>query len=329
MTRVSVIIPVYNVEKYLEKCLGSLINQSLTDIEFICINDGSTDNSLEILNRYAAKDKRFTVISQENRGQGVARNKGLEVAKGEYIGFVDPDDRVEENMFESLYVKAKDFNLDLIECNYTDYFEDSRPPARWQTRLKTNKIFNWHNNKAYLFTHPIATWNKLFRTELIRENNIKFSNGKCGEDHCFTIPARLLAKRVMLCDEYLYNYLTRENTDTRNLSINNFDIVYFIKSVKDLLIQQNVYQDVKKEFAKYESLYLSLHYKRTPEEKQSEFINYIKTYLSDSEYKLFTKRLTTKHSHFMENLFSIKNDYSNGQKVKVITLFGNNFRRAL
>ena len=329
MTRVSVIIPVYNVEKYLEKCLESLKNQSLTDIEFICINDGSTDNSLAILNRYAAKDKRFTVISQENQGQGIARNKGLELARGEYIGFVDPDDWVEENMLESLYAKAKDFNLDLIECNYTDYFEDSRPPAMWHTRLKTNKIFNWHNNKAYLFTHPIATWNKLFKTELLQKNNIKFSNGKCGEDHNFTIPARLFAQRVMLCDEYLYNYLTRDNTDTRNVSINNFNIIYFIKSIKDLLIQQNVYQDVKKEFAKYESLYLSLHYKRTPIEKQKEFAEYIKTYLSDSEYKIFTKRLTAKHSHLMENVFSIKNEYTNGQKVKVITLFGNNFRRAL
>lgn len=329
MTRVSVIIPVYNVEKYLEKCLESLKNQSLTDIEFICINDGSTDNSLAILNRYAAKDKRFTVISQENQGQGIARNKGLELARGEYIGFVDPDDWVEPNMFETLYNKAKEFNLDIAECNYTDYYEGSQPPSKWQTRFVTKKVFNWRNNKSYLFAHPVAVWNKLFKTELLQKNNIKFSNGKCGEDHCFTIPARLFAKRIMLCDEYLYNYLTRENTDTRNVSINNFDIVYFIKSIKDLLIQQNAYKDAKHEFAKYEALYLSLHYKRTPEEQQSEFINYIKTYLSDSEYKLFTKRLTTNHSHFMENLFSIKNDYSNGQKVKVITIFGNNFRRAL
>lgn len=329
MTRVSVIIPVYNVEKYLEKCLESLKNQSLTDIEFICINDGSTDNSLAILNRYAAKDKRFTVISQENQGQGIARNKGLELARGEYIGFVDPDDWVEPNMFETLYNKAKEFNLDIAECNYTDYYEGSQPPSKWQTRFVTKKVFNWRNNKSYLFAHPVAVWNKLFTTELLQKNNIKFSNGKCGEDHCFTIPARLFAKRIMLCDEYLYNYLTRENTDTRNVSINNFDIVYFIKSIKDLLIQQNAYKDAKHEFAKYEALYLSLHYKRTPEEQQSEFINYIKTYLSDSEYKLFTKRLTTNHSHFMENLFSIKNDYSNGQKVKVITIFGNNFRRAL
>lgn len=328
MTRVSVIIPVYNVEKYLEKCLGSLINQSLTDIEFICINDGSTDNSLEILDRYAAKDKRFTVISQENRGQGVARNKGLEVAKGEYIGFVDPDDWVEPNMFETLYNKAKELELDIIECNYIDEYEDNRPASNWQTRLKTNKIFNRHNNKAYLFTHPIATWNKLFRTELIRKNNIKFSNGKCGEDHCFTIPARLFAKRALHCNNYLYHYLWRNNSSVRN-SIYNFDIIYCIEKVKEFLIKEKLYCKLRNKFKKYSSSHLSENYNRIPVEKQEEFKNYIKTYLSDSEYKLFTKRLTRKHSHFMENLFSIKNDYSNGQKVKVITLFGNNFRRAL
>ena len=98
MPKVSIIIPVYNVEKYLKKCLNCIVNQTLTDFEVICINDGSTDNSLEILNEYAKNDKRFIVISQENQGQGVARNRCLELVKGEYIQFIDPDDWVETNM---------------------------------------------------------------------------------------------------------------------------------------------------------------------------------------------------------------------------------------
>ena len=328
MTRVSVIIPVYNVEKYLEKCLESLKNQSLTDIEFICINDGSTDNSLAILNRYAAKDKRFTVISQENQGQGIARNKGLELARGEYIGFVDPDDWVEENMFETLYNKAKELELDIIECNYIDEYEDNRPASNWQTRFKTNKVFCWQNNKKYIFSHMLGACNKLFKADNIKKYKIRFANGRYGEDQYFTIIARLFAKRALHCNNYLYHYLWRNNSSVRN-SIYNFDIIYCIEKVKEFLIKEKLYCKLRNEFKKYSSSHLSENYNRIPVEKQEEFKNYIKTYLSDSEYKLFIKRLTTKHSHFMENLFSIKNDYSNGQKVKVITLFGNNFRRAL
>lgn len=104
--KVSVIVPVYNVEKYLRECLNSLVNQTLKEIEIICINDGSEDSSLEILNEYASKDSRFVIINQENSGQSVARNKGLDVAKGEYIGFVDSDDWVDLNFFENLYSEA-------------------------------------------------------------------------------------------------------------------------------------------------------------------------------------------------------------------------------
>ena len=96
MVKISIIIPVYNVENYLRVCLNSIVNQSLSDIEIICVNDGSVDNSLDILKEYAAKDNRFVIINQENCGQGIARNKALDIAKGKYIAFVDPDDWIED-----------------------------------------------------------------------------------------------------------------------------------------------------------------------------------------------------------------------------------------
>ena len=114
MPKISVIIPVYNVEKYLPKCLDSLINQTLSDIEIICINDCSTDNSLEILEEYASKDERIKIIDlKENQGAAAARNKGLEIAKGEYLGFVDPDDYVDLNFYEELYKKGTILNSSL------------------------------------------------------------------------------------------------------------------------------------------------------------------------------------------------------------------------
>ena len=114
MIKISIIIPVYNTEKYLKKCLDSIINQTLKSLEIICIDDCSTDNSLNILKEYQLKDKRIKIIEQkENKGQGVARNLGLNIAEGEYIGFIDSDDWVDLNFFEKLYFAAKKYNSDV------------------------------------------------------------------------------------------------------------------------------------------------------------------------------------------------------------------------
>jgi len=113
---VSIIVPVYNVEKYLEKCLESIINQTLKNLEIICVNDGSTDNSLQILEDYAKKDQRIKIINKKNRGSGAAKNTGMKNASGEYIGFVDSDDWVDLAMFEKLYNRAKSQKSDMVMC---------------------------------------------------------------------------------------------------------------------------------------------------------------------------------------------------------------------
>lgn len=113
MPKVSIIVPVYNVEKYLRKCIDSLVNQTLNDIEIICINDGSTDKSLKILKEYKNKDSRIILLNQENSGQSVARNRGIEIAKGEYLGFVDPDDWIDLDYYEKLYNAAIGTNADI------------------------------------------------------------------------------------------------------------------------------------------------------------------------------------------------------------------------
>ena len=119
--KVSVIVPVFNVESYLNESLDSILNQTLKDIEIICINDGSTDNSLDILETYSKKDKRIKIISKENEGQGVARNVGLDNAQGEYISFVDSDDFIKRDMLEKLYNKAENNDLDLVMCKVSSF----------------------------------------------------------------------------------------------------------------------------------------------------------------------------------------------------------------
>lgn len=124
--KISIIIPVYNVEKYLEQCLKSVINQTFKDIEIICINDGSTDNSLEILEAFQKQDERIKIINKQNEGQGIARNEGLKIAKGEYISFIDPDDWVEQGMYEFLYNKFLETNAQIIRFNYRSFDEENK-----------------------------------------------------------------------------------------------------------------------------------------------------------------------------------------------------------
>lgn len=321
MLKVSVIIPVYNVEKYLEKCLESLINQSLKEIEFICINDGSTDNSLEILNRYASLDNRFTIISQKNSGQGIARNKGIEVARGEYIGFVDPDDWVEENALEIVYNCAKENDADIVEFNFKKTYEDTQKVEFYHNKILSSKVFNREKIPLYLFSNEFAVWNKLYRSELLHKNNLQFSKGKHGEDHYFTIAARSHAIRVVYCKEALYNYRIRKTSITQTISNESLEMAYFMKDIKDLLIKENIYPTVQKAFKKYAAGVLKHHYMLLQQEKQLLFKSILETYLSKQEYNCFLNRVATNNSHWIENLFSIRNETILDKKYKVITIF--------
>ena len=130
---ISVIVPIYNMENYLEKCLDNLINQTLKEIEIICINDGSVDNSLKILKNFANKDNRIIILNQKNQGQGIARNNGIKIARGEYIGFCDPDDWIELNMFENMYNKAIQNQADIVECDFISHYEH-------RNKIKRNKL---------------------------------------------------------------------------------------------------------------------------------------------------------------------------------------------
>lgn len=119
--KVSIIVPIYNSETYLEECLDSIINQTLKEIEIICVNDGSTDNSLDILNRYASNDDRITIINKQNTGYGNSMNVGIDHAKGEYIGIVESDDYIKPHMYETLYNKAIEHDLDLIRADFEQF----------------------------------------------------------------------------------------------------------------------------------------------------------------------------------------------------------------
>ena len=238
--KVSVILPVYNVGKYLRQSLDSLINQTLKDIEIICVNDGSTDDSYDILEEYKEKDSRIKIIHKENKGTGAARNDGLRLATGECIGFVDPDDWVKPNMFERLYQEIKEKNLDIVMCMPDGYDEKNAVNAPFPYFVDANfehiiddRIFNWRDLSP--FNYPMCVWNKLYTKKMFDDNNIDFAEGLDFEDHKVIFGTLLTAERMYFIREKLYVYrFNREGsvlTDNNRRLIDHIEIFNIVENL--------------------------------------------------------------------------------------------------
>ncbi len=214
MPKVSIVIPVYNVEEYLRECLDSVINQTLRDIEIICINDGSTDNSADILAEYQNRENRLKVISQENGGQSKARNAGLEVATGEYIYFLDSDDYIKTNSLEKLYTIAKTNNLDIIYFDSEVIFENDilrNEFSEYSTIYNRKKEYAEVLSGKELFcklvsdnAYVVQPCLQFAKREYLEEKNIRFFEGIIYEDNLYTFKSILQAERVVHSKDKLY-----------------------------------------------------------------------------------------------------------------------------
>ena len=254
MNKISVIIPVYNVENYLSKCLDSVCNQTLKDIEIICVNDGSTDNSLNILNEYAKKDSRIKIISKENGGQATARNLGIKKVQGEYISFIDSDDFIEQDMLERLYIKAKDNNLDISMCKIATYDNQTKEIKDnvWYYMLGVFRdfekdIFNHKDTKEFTCNIAVTPYNKIYKTSLIKDNNILFPEGLIFEDEKFFFDVYLRAKKISIVDEFLYYYRVNRKGSTVDIAKENdyTDLIPISKQIRETFKQTNNYEDYK------------------------------------------------------------------------------------
>ena len=254
MYKLSVIIPVYNVENYLNECLDSVINQTLEDMEIICIDDGSTDNSPYILKEYQKKDSRIKIITKENGGQATARNLGIKEVQGEYITFVDSDDFIEPTMFEKLYTKSKDNNLDIAMCKIATYDNQTEEIKNnvWYYMLGVFRdfekdIFNHKDTKEFTCHIAVTPYNKIYKTTLLKENNILFPEGLIFEDEKFFYDTYLRAKRVSIVDEFLYYYrINRKGSTVDTIKDNDFsDIVPISKLIRETFKETNNYEDYK------------------------------------------------------------------------------------
>ena len=236
---ISIIVPVYNVEKYLEKCVKSIIQQTYENIEIILVDDGSKDNSGKICDELEQKDNRIKVIHKENGGLSDARNAGLKIATGKYIGFVDSDDYIQEDMFETLYKLNKENNSDISIVSYYEIYNEKVISVRDSKKLEIlNKI---DAIKELLIDTKIQSyaWNKLFKRELF--NNIEFPTNKNFEDIATTLLLFERANKIVLLEDPKYYYIRRDDSI---VGVKNYKTY---KDYLDVIYDKYLYLDGKYE----------------------------------------------------------------------------------
>lgn len=245
MKKVSIVVPVYNTEKYVRDCLESLVNQSLEDIEIIMVNDGSTDGSLTILKEYEHKyPDKIRIVDKENGGMSDARNAGLKHATGEYIGFVDGDDYVKETTYATLYEKAKSKDFDIVACNINYVYPDHEKKAYCHY---THDLWDKDEIRKSLTTFYPSVCNKIFHRRLFEESKLTFTKDVWFEDVEFNYCIYPYIKSIGVVDEFFYQYIQREGSITKVFNERLFDYLKNWKSILSYYKKHGFYQTYEKE----------------------------------------------------------------------------------
>ena len=329
---VSIIIPVYNVEKYLHDCLNSVIFQTFKSIEIICIDDGSTDKSLEILKVFAEKDKRIKIFrNSKNKGPGAARNLGISKSTGKYISFLDSDDWIDENCIETCFEIAEKHNLDILMYKLINYEQDNQYFYKTDyysmnfMNEHVGKIFNAYNfDNNLIFRLQNGPCNKFFLKSLIKDNAISFPEGVIHEDNPFFFKTIYHAKKIMMINEFFYNRRIQSNSITRKNGYEMTDVMEISDLALKFFIENNIYEKIKKNVINYiVSMYKSKFYAIDPKFKLS-FYSLMKKRLNKFLYEYglkedFDDNITNYENKKFFNLISIsKNLKEFNENVKKI-----------
>lgn len=254
MYKLTVIVAAYNVEKYIEKCLASLVNQTYKNLKILVVNDGSTDNTKQIIEKYEKEYENLKLLNKENGGLSSARNFGLKNTKTKYVTFVDGDDYLELNTYELIMKKIEEEKTDLGIFNFKKVYSQKIINSKLD-----EKIYN-KNFLKYLFSKSteadIVVWNKIFKTDIILKNQIYFENRAYFEDTGFIFRYLYFVKKVSLVELPLYNYIQRENSITKKFNpiiINSCENTY--KIIKEFYIENNKYEKYRNEI---EDMYLRM-----------------------------------------------------------------------
>ncbi len=293
--KISIIIPVYNVEKYLCECLDSILNQTFQDFEIICVDDGSTDETLEILKNYKNKDERVFVLQQHHSGTAEARNNGIRLARGKYIQFLDSDDYFEPTMLEELYNHAEKFGADLTVCssrkvdNNGNIVESGNPNSPINLdKTPLEKTFNWRDYKDDFFSLiNVAIWNKLYSRDLILKNNLSFQNLTSCNDVAFGYISHICAEKIVVFNKELVNYrYNRCGNISENRAKNAKNIILAAIKIKEYLNENNLFEVLKKSYVKSIKTHIIWQIGNSSDLEYREFVNSLQE-LMPKDWMLF------------------------------------------
>lgn len=239
MPKVSVIVPVYNVEQYVEKCLETLVNQTLQEIEIIVVNDGSTDNSKQIVEKVRNQfPEKIVYVEKENGGLSDARNYGIPHAKGEYIAFLDSDDYVEKDMYQKMYELAQKENSDMVECDFYWEYPDKQ-------KIDTGELYE--GKKEMLEKVRVVAWNKLIKREILEKAKVQFPKGYRYEDVPFTYKLIPYLEKVSFLKEPCIHYIQREGSISNSQNERNREIFEVLQDVINYYKEKGIYKTYETE----------------------------------------------------------------------------------
>lgn len=281
--KVSILVPICNVEKYLDKCLTSIVNQTLDEIEIICINDGSKDRSLDIIKKFANEDSRVVILDKVNTGYGDSMNQGLQLAKGDYVGIVESDDFVAGNMFEELYSIAKAEDADVVKSNYSLYWDNPEKIV-----FKNNLNIGGSSSKLEyckerLFEGNASIWSAIYRREFLEENSIHFlpTPGASYQDTSFKFKTTILATKVALTPKaFLYYRQDNANSSVKASSLEKVMLLHKeYDEMYNFLEKNNLFE--YKKYLYTEILYgLIWNYKRVEQGSKYIYFKEMTSYLN-------------------------------------------------
>ena len=321
MVKVSVVIPVYNVENYVRDCLDSIVNQTLTDIEIICINDGSPDNSLDILYEYANKDKRITVIDQENGGHAVATNRGIELATGECLFLMDSDDVLELNALELSFNRLKEKDVDFVifkAINYNDaedrYYETEVYSMNKIYNKVGDEVFNYQDIGDLMFQASVTPWSKLYKRDFVNNEHIRFPEGLIFEDNVFFFKALLKAKRICFLNEFLFIRRWYSTSSTTNGDLRFLDSISVANLIIQVFKENNEFDNYKRNILDNKISLNFMRYTKIKKEFKETFFqemkkDFIKILHDKSLYKDFLDVISYRNRRIFEQVIISENSF--------------------
>ena len=321
MINVSIIVPVYNAEKYLRTCIESIINQSLKEIEIILINDGSTDNSLNICKEYANKDNRIKLINKANEGVSIARNIGMEKAIGKYLTFIDADDYIDADMIRCMNERIINDMSELCICNYIREDNNEKNIVRCgidKKILNYSEILNEFlipmigrdcNDNKEVLSNFRAPWGKLYCTDIIKKYNLKFDKELViGEDFIFILEYLKYVNKISLENQAFYHYMINESSATRKYKNDPWNLIYkkTIIRLEDYLKENNIYIQSKERvdnlIFKYFNICMANEYKSINKKSHKEIIKSIRSMINDEYIKRALHNISSKNYSFKDKL---------------------------